>query len=117
LLECTAARHGLRLFHRVQASAIVLPFLHLTLIPFNDSLGVSARLAPVLSNISVRTRHLCFCLWSVNSPTDLSSFTKLWTICLLGILSSWNLCQNFLMTFSSYICDTAIYIALKYTTP
>jgi hypothetical protein len=38
---------------------------------------------------------------SVKNPVVLSLFTKLWIVCLLGTLSSRNLCQNFCWHFTA----------------
>jgi hypothetical protein len=63
-------------------------------------LCVCSRLAPMSSNFSsVSTQHLCFCFLTVKSPIDLSVFIKLWIVCLLGTLASWNLRQNFRQNF------------------
>jgi hypothetical protein len=50
---------------------------------------------------SVSARCICFVFLSIKSPTLLSLFTKLWIVCLLGILSSWNLHRNFRRHFPS----------------
>jgi hypothetical protein len=44
---------------------------------------------------SVSTRRLCFVFLSIKSPIVLTLFTKLWTVCLLGTLSSRNVRRNF----------------------
>jgi hypothetical protein len=62
---------------------------------FSDFLGVCSSLAPMASNFSISTWRFCFCFLSIKSPVVLSLFTKLWIVCLLGTLSSWNLRQNF----------------------
>jgi hypothetical protein len=62
---------------------------------FSDFLDVCSTLAPMSSNFSVRTQHLCFCFLSIKTPVALSLFPKVWTVCLLGTLSSQNLRRNF----------------------
>jgi hypothetical protein len=60
----------------------------------------------VASNISVSTRCLCFCFLPKKSFAGLNLFTKLWIACLLGALSSRNLCQHFCWQFLVYLYST-----------
>jgi hypothetical protein len=61
----------------------------------SDFLGECSSLAPMSSNFSsVSTQHSC-----IKTPADISLFTKLRIVCLLGLLSSRNLHQNFSQHF------------------
>jgi hypothetical protein len=67
---------------------------------FSDFIGVCSSLAHVSYKFSsVSTRRLCFCFLPIKSLVVVSLFTKLWIVCLLGTLSSQNLCQNFCWCF------------------
>jgi hypothetical protein len=66
---------------------------------FSDFLGEYSSLAPMSCNLSISTRHLCYCFLSINSPVVLSLFTKLWIIFLSRTLSSRTLCRNFRRRF------------------
>jgi hypothetical protein len=53
----------------------------------------------------------------VHNTVYLCLFTKLWIVCLLGTLSSWNLHRNFRVQFPDHISHKEIHTALKYTAP
>jgi hypothetical protein len=88
----------------------------------SDFLGVCSSLAPMSSNFSsVSTQRLYFVFLSIKSPAILSLFTKLWNVCLLRTLSSWNLHKNFHWHFPAdpywHRCHTEICVALKCSNP
>jgi hypothetical protein len=66
---------------------------------FSSSSVWGLLLAPMSSNFSISTQRLCFVFLSIKSPVVLTLFTKLWTVCLLGTLSSRNLRRHFRLHF------------------
>jgi hypothetical protein len=117
----SAVLQGLRFSNRVAILSLHFDTPVSSARRFTDFLGVCSNPAPIVSNFSsVSTWLLYFCFLSIESPIDLSLFTKLWIVCLLGTFSARNLCQYFRRHFleDPYFmrCHTAaIHVALKYT--
>lgn len=97
LADRKTARHGLLLFYRDWATAIVLHFVHLIfkLQPLELCALVISRCTFKPGFYAIKLLHskccLCFCFLSINSFVDLSLFTKLWIACLLGTRSPQNI--------------------------
>jgi hypothetical protein len=62
---------------------------------FSDFLLVSSSLTPMSFNLFSKHSALMFVFLSVKSPVVLSLVTKLWIVCPVGTLSSWNVRRNF----------------------